>query len=152
MKMRWMNIAVGLMAVGLWVGGCTSPPGAGALIEAANRAMQDEVMQLQADQKRDQIQIEQTRKMLETAFEEDLQAQSALTQVWVHEAMVVYVAAREEVLRQEMKLQEQRKQRIENLQLASKAQQRAWELLTRQDDLIVGVLGVDWWRLNQNKK
>jgi hypothetical protein len=139
---RWMMAA----ALPLLLASCTSPPSVAPLLRSAEQALTQEARLLQDDAARDAQQLAQTQATLAEAFEADLRECPQLTAPWVLEATDVYVAAREELIRHDAMLTQQRQTRVDNLRLAAQAQQRAIELLERQDQLITGTSGADLWR------
>ena len=140
----WLSVAVGVLC------GCESPPSVSPLLRASSMAVADEILHLQTDIARDREQLAQTRASLDAAFDADLeQAESnnTLNGEWIREAMVVYVPAREALVRHEATLATERQQRIDNLTTAVEAQQRALQLLERQDELIRDTTHFSVWRL-----
>lgn len=130
--------------------GCGSPPAITPLLRVSQAAMAQEIEHLQTDVERDNQHIQQTLNALDTAFSADL-VQAAeneqLTPEWVEDAMAVYVPAREAVVRHEASLQQQRLRRQENLQAAMLAQNRAQQLLEKQDQLITQSTHFNVWKL-----
>ncbi len=129
---------------------CGSPPSVVPLLRIADRAMQDEAGRLDEDLQRDINQLDQSRRMLQAAFEADLAQVQQLTAEWVLEATDVYIAAREALVHHESKLRQQRERRADNLNAASEAIRRAARLLEQQDKLIELTLGLDVWRLDRS--
>lgn len=130
--------------------GCESPPSVSPLLRASSLAMAQEVEHLQTDITRDAQHMRETRLALDAAFDADLDQASSenrLTADWIKDAMVVYVPAREALVRHESKLKHERLSRMDNLQTAFEAQQRAMQLLERQDDLIRDTTHISIWRL-----
>ena len=134
-------------ALFLLLAGCTSPPSVAPLLRSAELALTEEARLLADDAARDAQQLAQTQATLAEAYAADLRECPQLTAPWVREATDVYVAAREELIRHDAALTQQRQTRADNLRLAAQAQQRAIELLEKQDQLITGVTGTDLWRL-----
>lgn len=134
-------------AVGLSLVGCTAPPSVVPLLSASQGIVLAEAQRIEADGALDEQYIEQAKRALADAFEADLAQRDALDAQWVREATVVYVAAREQLVEQAMRLREQRRLRADNLRAAAEAQQRAVTLLQRQDALITQTSGLDIWRI-----
>ena len=130
-----------------WLVGCTAPPSVVPLLDASRRIVLAEAQRIEAGGAIDEQSIEQAKLVLADAFEADLAQQDALDAQWVREATVVYVAAREQLVEQAMRLREQRRVRADNLRAAAEAQQRAVALLQRQDALITQTTGLNIWRL-----
>lgn len=135
-----------MWAVVLAVGGCATPPSVAPLLHVAQRAVREEATWQEADLVRDLEQVEADRRMLATAFEKDLQARETLDTAWVRDAVVVYTAAREELMRHEAALREARLRRADNLRTADEAVGRALWLLERQDALLEQSVGGNVWR------
>jgi len=127
--------------------GCGSPPSVVPLLEVSERAMRAEARHLAVDGEREAQWIEQTRQSLADAYEQDLAAQSELSAEWVRDATTAYVAAREELVRHQMRRDRQRARRRDNLRAASEALQRAVAMLQGQDALITRVVGGRVWEL-----
>lgn len=143
-------IATLFMLLLFMITGCESPPSVSPLLRASNQAMAREVAYLQTDKSRDTERMRQSRLAIDAAFDADLDLatqNNQLTAEWVRDAMVVYVPAREALVRHEATLHHERSQRIDNLNTAVQAQQRALQLLERQDDLIRDTTHISIWRL-----
>lgn len=134
----------------LWISlanGCTSPPAVTPLLRVVDQTLRKEAAWIEAEAVIDSQRAEQTRRVLADAYRADLRQRDTLDVAWVEEATTVYIAAREAVLRNEFDQKAARQQRTTNLRSAAAAQRRAIYLLERQDDLIVGTLGIDLWQL-----
>ncbi|MEX0775198.1 MAG: hypothetical protein WD042_05730 [Phycisphaeraceae bacterium] len=129
-----------IVLLALLVPGCTTPPSIAPLLRVVDQALADEAAHLDADAARDAAAMQQSRAMLADAYEADLKQTADLSPQWVLDATDAYVAAREIVLRHEFDLQAQRRQRADNLAAARQAQQRAMQLLERQDELVTGAM------------
>jgi hypothetical protein len=124
-------------------------------MQVSRKAMKQEVSHVRnAMQRRDQV-LKQRQAALKTGFDADLAQQDKLSKTWVKEATIGYVAAREALLRQHHQTNRAHHQRIDNLQSAMHAQQRAIDLLQRQDRVLQQQLGGDLWQwqtlLNRDK-
>lgn len=145
---RWtMAATIVVTSLAFFVAGCTAPPSVLPLLDASERAMALEITHLATDQERDAQWIAQTRRSLEQAYEADLAQVEVLTPQWVHDATSVYVLAREALVRHEVELLAQRQQRMDNLQAAAEAVQRARAVLQQQDRLWTDLAGVNDWKL-----
>lgn len=144
-RLECLMIAGGL-ALSIFAG-CTSPPSVAPLLRISEQAMRAEVENLIADSARDRAGLDAARASIADGFDADLREQTAPTTEWIRQAAEVYAAAREELMRQELTLAQQRQTRADNLRAAAQAQHRAIELLERQDQLLTGITGVDLWRL-----
>ena len=149
--MRWRGFAMaGIGGAGLAVimalAGCTSPPAVGPLLRSVGQVLAQEQKLLGDDAARDAEYLAQNQAALVEAFEADLREQQDPSPQWVLEATRVYVASREALLRHDAQLQRQREIRADNLRMATQAQQRALELIEKQDQLVTSA-GVDVWRL-----
>lgn len=133
-----------VMVAALGTVGCASPPSVVPLLTMAKKQMQNEAAQVAAATKRDQAEITRSQAALKAGFDADLASQSKLTAAWVKEETAGYVAARAALVEQSDKLKQEQTQRIDNLNAAASAQQRAIELLQRQDALI-GKLWPQQW-------
>ncbi|MFW6059387.1 MAG: hypothetical protein ACODAQ_04355 [Phycisphaeraceae bacterium] len=136
-----------LLAVGFTTTGCSTPPSVLPLLEASERTLREEGDRLDADAQRDARWIAQTREALHDAYQQDLAQRDELDREWVQEATQAYVVAREELVRHEMHLREQRQRRRDNLRAAADATRRAAAILMRQDRLMAGLVGDDLWSL-----
>ncbi|MEO1235554.1 MAG: hypothetical protein AAFX76_02070 [Planctomycetota bacterium] len=140
---RWLW-CVGLASL---MAGCGSPPSAVPLMRAVRQALADEAEAVEtADAARDRRHLDRLRADLREAYRADLDEAEALTPAWIDEATVVYVAAREALLRHELELENRRAIRAENLRLAARAQTQAIANLEHQDRLLA-TFGLDLWRL-----
>lgn len=143
---RCPPIRRGLFIVAL-ASGCSSPPSVIPALRVVERTLAQEAVRLeQDDTSRDALYVEQARRGLEDAYLADLQQTHDLTPAWVEQATVVYVAAREELLRHEFDLKEQRQTRADNLRLAAETQARTIILIQQQDRLLQSA-GLDLWEL-----
>ena len=133
----------------LLAGGCGSPPSVAPLLRAAGTAVEQEAQRLGEDAQRDQQQIEATRRMLRDAFDADLKQTPNPDAAWVRSAANAYAQALEELVRQEMRVLQERRQRAANLRDALLAQQRAIRLIERQDQLLQQMLGFDLWQIGR---
>lgn len=143
-------IATLFMLVLFVLTGCESPPSVSPLLRASSQAMANEIGYLKTDMTRDAEHMRQTRLAMDAAFDADLDAVSEnnqLTADWIKDAMVVYVPAREALVRHEATLQHERRSRIDNLETAVEAQLRALQLLEHQNDLIRDTTHISIWRL-----
>ncbi len=122
--------------------GCTSPPSVAPLLRISEQAMRAEAENLTADAARDRAGLDAARASIADGFDADLREQAAPTTEWIRQAAEVYAAAREELMRQELTLAQQRQTRAD-----AQAQHRAIELLERQDQLLTEITGADLWRL-----
>lgn len=129
--------------------GCGSPPSVTPLLRAAGTAVELEVGRLEEDAQRDRLQVESSRRAIRDAFDADLQLNPHPDAAWVRSATHAFALAMEELVRQELRLMQERKQRAENLRDALRAQQRAIRLIEQQDRLIEQTLGFDLWRLDE---
>lgn len=127
--------------------GCTSPPSTAPLLRISEQAMRAEAENLIADIAQDRAGVDAARASIADGFAADLREQAAPTTEWIRQAAEAYAAAREELMRQELTLTQRRQTRADNLRAAAQAQQRAIELLERQDQLLTGITGADLWRL-----
>lgn len=128
--------------------GCTSPPSVVPLLHVGMTAMAREAQHQAEDAQRDALLVQQQLQALEDAFDADLawaQREQMLDAPWVQSATRGYTLAREELLRHEHRVREQRRQRADNLQAAAEAQQRAIILLQHQDRLLLETLRFDLW-------
>lgn len=128
-------------------GGCASAPSVAPLLRITEQALNREAARLEEDALRDAQHIRQTLRSLEDAFHQDLDQAELLTTDWVREAIGVYVAARETMLRHEHTLAAERRTRADNLQAAASATRRAIQLIEQQDRLLDGVVGEEFRRL-----
>jgi len=145
--MNWKPVNALLASfVALAAAGCT-PPSVSPLLELSRQAVAAEAQRLRADIERDRAAMDHARDALEAAYAADLHEQSTLDVPWVMEATVVYVAAREAVLRQEMALRRERERRADNLDAAADATGRAVELLEQRDRLLNDTAVARWWRM-----
>ena len=142
---RWVAGFCALAAT--MTAGCGSPPSVLPLLEVSERAIRAEAKRLESDGQREAQWIEQTRASLKRAYERDMAAQSELTAEWVDEATRAYVAAREELVRHQMRRARQRATRRDNLRAASEAVDRARAMLQQQDELLTRVVGGRAWEL-----
>lgn len=127
--------------------GCGSPPSVVPVLRIVESALEQEASRVQSvDAARDQQFFASTRRDLEAAYRADLNETSSLTPDWIESATLVYVTAREQLLRQELQRAAQRDTRAENLRTASAAQSRAISILEQQDRLLQR-FGVDLWRM-----
>ncbi len=136
-----------LVAGALTLAGCGSPPSVTPLLRVAQSTLLRESQQLEQDQRMLAGVERQTLAALEQAFEADVRQAPTLEARWVLEAARAYALARDAVVGQGAAERQARQRRIENLLLAAEAQRRALNLLERQDALLMGVLGLDLWRL-----
>ncbi|MFA7235877.1 MAG: hypothetical protein WC058_03345 [Phycisphaeraceae bacterium] len=125
--------------------GCASPPAVSPLMRVVTQALQQEQAMLATDQQRTAAWMDQQRAMLKAAFDADMNEQQTLDKAWVNDHAAVYVAARETLLRHELELQRQNEQRRENMTDAMAAQQRAMQLIERQDALLAAVPDARRW-------
>jgi hypothetical protein len=135
-----------LCSVCLAAAGCTSPPSVLPMLELTHRVLLEEAERVAEDLQRDAMVFEQTRRSLEAAYDADLRDRTELTEAWVRDATRVYVAAREALVRSELRLAEARRGRRQNLHVAANVQQRAADLLRTQDDLTFNLLGFSLWQ------
>ncbi len=131
--------------------GCGAPPAVTSLLQASQRALAMEVAAQQTDLVREAQMQEERRAAISDGFEIDLMQRATLDANWVRSATQGYVAAMVELTRHEEAIKAQRLQRIDNLQAAQQAQQRALALLQMQDQWLQGTLGLDLWRLEQSR-
>jgi len=131
------------------ISGCASPPSVVPLLETTRAALKQQVEHLETGIERDKTILHQRQQALERAFAADLAERDELTRQWVKEAAKGYVAGREAILKQHLKRRQQHRQRVRNLRAADEAQQRAVELLQRQDALIEQTLGGDLWQARE---
>jgi len=133
----------------LLLGGCQTPPAVMPLLTVAQRAVADEMRQVESDAAREANHFDQTRAALKSAFEADLEAQEMLSPQWVNDATSVYVAAQEQLLAHEHQLAQQRRQRLRNLETAHDAHGRIRLLLMLQDRAIGRATGgLNLWNLS----
>ena len=141
-----------LLLLMMMFAGCTAPPSVSPLLRVSQLAMQREIQHLQTDRMRDEEHLRQTRQSLDVAFEADLERidqAGDLNAQWIRDAMLVYVPAREALLRHEATLEQERLTRMDNLQAAAEAQQRALQLIENQNALITNTTHFNMWRLLQ---
>ena len=143
-RRRSTPLILAIVALG---GGCTSPPSVTPLLRVAEKAMLDEASRIDEDAHRDAAQIDQTRQTLASAFDADLAQVKTLDAQWVKDAAEGYAVAREALARHEAALRSERSLRADNLRTAAQAQDRAIQLLERQDSLVTQITGLDLWRL-----
>ncbi|MFP4144565.1 MAG: hypothetical protein ACLFV3_05430 [Phycisphaeraceae bacterium] len=146
-RRRWIGLTGLAMGLVVWAGGCASPPSALPLLEVARQTMREEADRLEAEIERDRQWTHQVRQQLEQAYEADLAEREDLGPDWVSEATAVYAAAREAMVRHEVKLEQERRARAANLRDAAEANRRATELLQQQDELVRQLAGTDGWAL-----
>lgn len=137
---RSLTSAFVLIAV-LSCSGCTSPSSAAPLLRVTERALSEESQRLSQDAERDRDYVRQSLDMLEDAYVRDLERAEDLNAKWVREATLVYVAAREALIRHEQALARERDDRAENLRTAGAAVRRALSLIEQQDHILRGVVG-----------
>lgn len=126
--------------------GCATPPGVERLLAAVDGVLLQETELVRQEAARDEEMLAQARAGLEAGFEADVRGRGALEAEWVLSASKVYAASLVELGRHEARLAEQRRVRLENLTVARQAQGRARELLAQQD-VLLGTVGLDLWRL-----
>ena len=151
---RWTVNATGWLAITaimIGLGGCASPPAVGPLMRVVQKALRQEQAMVQTDQQRTTAAMDQRRATLKAAFDADMNEQTALDKQWVDEQVSVYVAAREALVRHELDMQQQYQQRQQNLGDALAAQQRAIELIERQDALFASLPDARRWLGHQEK-
>ena len=135
------------MATAVLLGaGCTTPPAAPRLLAVVDGVLEQEGVLVREEESRDAEMLAQARAGLEAGFEADLRSQTQLQAEWVLSASRVYAAALVELGKHEAKLAEERRVRLENLEVAREAQERARQLLEQQDALL-GAAGLDLWKL-----
>lgn len=130
-----------VVVLALGLGGCASPPSVVPLMAVAQKAIQQEAGQLAGDGQREQASIAQSQAALKAGYQADLKAQTKLTADWVQQETAGYVAAREALVKQAMTLDQQRRQRLDNLTAAAEAQQRAIAILEQRDALLTQMIG-----------
>ena len=130
----------GVLLVGGLVG-CSTPPSVAPLLRVTERVLVEESGRLAEDAERDGAYTRQVLGSLEDAYRRDLEQAGELTPGWVLEATMVYVAAREAVVRHEQSLARERGNRADNLRAAAAATRRAILLIEQQDGLLRGVAG-----------
>ena len=145
-RVNWTR-CIGIIPLAMM--GCTSPPSVVPLLDVVEQALRHEATLVHEEADREAQTVSQTRTALDHAFDADLQAQSSLDEAWVRDAVRVYAAAREAVVRHELDLRNARNQRADNLLAAADAQRRAIELLQQQDELIKRSLDLKAWRGTQ---
>ena len=139
----WFMLVGGAM----WLAGCGTPPSVLPLLEVSEQTLRAEAERLEEDNQRDAQWLDQTRRALHQAYQQDLHEQGELTSTWVRDATQAYVVAREELVRHEMRLREQRARRRDNLHAAAEATHRAAAILMQQDQLITQLIDEDVWAL-----
>lgn len=125
--------------------GCQSPPSVAPLIAAADGVIADERRLLSDDAMRAQAWVQQQRETLHRGFVADLSGKDEVDSGWVLDGVTAYVAAREALLRHELKLRDQSETRRENLRLAGLSIRRALGLLQRQDALFADTPDLRRW-------
>jgi hypothetical protein len=147
---RWIRFPL-ILVVGGAIAGCDSPPSVTPLLRLSREAITAEMQHLQDDAAVQRTLIEQRQLALADAFEADLGAadqEGALNADWVREATQVYVLARETLVKQQQSREQTYAQRIDNLDAAAQAQDRAIAVLERQDELVQRVWGMSPWRVS----
>lgn len=142
---RWIGVGVICMSAV----GCAAPSVV-PLLTVSRSAMEAEAGRLVDETQRDRAWAQQTRDALAAAFDADLTEQAELDAQWVREAAGAYALAREAVLRYELAVVAERRQRAANLETAARAQQHAIDLI-QQRDAIVRKLGGGAWDLFQQE-
>jgi len=143
------RIPVALLLVSAALVGCASPPSTGPLLEVVDEALAAEQQHLQTDRERAAEWFRSQRDGLKHGFEADLAARDEPGKDWMRDHVHVYVAAREALLREQLNHDQQVQQRITNLTHARRANQRAAELLRRQDELLAPLTGWQVWASQQ---
>lgn len=116
--------------------GCSSPPSLIPTLKIVQESLEREAQNIQSISKaQDEQYFETIRQDLKDAFRQDLYATPELTPEWVEAATAVYVAANEQLWKNQISRAAQRNTRIENLRLASQAQAQAVAILEQQDRL-----------------
>jgi len=133
----------------LFIVGCGAPPSTKKLMRVSQEAMRQEIEHIERASQREDRVLDQRQAALKVGYEADLQQRDKLTKNWVKQATLGYVTARESLLESHYQHQHRQRQRIDNLQAALHAQQRAITLLKRQDQLIERTLGGDLWQWQQ---
>ena len=136
LSQRERGIKALLLAAVALLTGCTSPPSVVPLLNVAAEVIEAEAARLDADAQRDRQRVESQRQALADGFAADLRARDTLDTAWVASAAEVYALSREMLVRHEHALDEERRRRQENLDLALDAHRRAIELLQQQDQLV----------------
>jgi hypothetical protein len=144
--------AAWLLIAGAGLTGCASPPSVIPLIQVANQAIAQERQLLDVDAKRMSQSLQEQRDSLASAFEADLRAQQTLSAAWVTEGVQVYVAAREQLLRQQLDLQRAADLRRDNMAAAQEVLARAVGLVQKQDQLFEVVPDLRRWVEKQMKE
>lgn len=138
-KEMFVRVLVIVLTVFVW--GCSAPPSVAPLLRVAGKAINEESQRLAGDADRDRANVRQSLGMLEDAFERDLEQTPELSAEWVRDATVVYVAAREALIRHEQALKQERDIRAANLRSAGAAINRAVSMIEQQDRLLGDVTG-----------
>lgn len=144
-----LRFGLGLIVFLSLLGGCASPPSLTPLLQAVDRALDDEHQQVTQDAERQSAWLQQQQQALRAAFEADLNEQQSLQRDWVAEHVRVYVTARETLTEHHHRLRQTYRMRLENLQAASLAQQRAIALIQRQDQLFERLPDLRRWLQQQ---
>ncbi len=129
--------------------GCSSPPSVAPLLSAVDRAITAERQYVSQDDQRQQALLEQQRQSLHSAFKADLTERKELHSDWVAKHVRVYVAAHQALTEQHHRIQQAYRTRLDNLQAASRAQQRAIALIEQQDHLLQAVPDLRRWLVQQ---
>jgi len=147
LRRKLSRISAALVAATLILTGCQSAPSVIPLLEIVGRSLETEAQSVNEDRQRDQQYYEQMRDALRAAFEADLHEAEPLDPEWVTDAAEVYAAAREALAQHESSLDQQRLQRMDNLQAALEAQQRTIRLIEQTDAWVARLVGMDMWNL-----
>lgn len=116
--------------------GCATPPSVGPLLDVADRALRDESAMLEHDIAQQRDHLAETRQHLAAAFDRDLAETNELDRQWVREAVMVYIEAREALVRHEATLAEHYRLRADNLAVGRQAIERAKGVLIIRDQLL----------------
>ncbi len=134
-------VLIPIVTLSMLGSGCAAPPSVAPLLRVAGRSLGEESQRLISDAERDRAHMQQSLGLLEDAFVRDLEQAPQLNPQWVRDATVVYVAAREALIRHEQTLAQERGNRAANLRSAGAAINRAVSMIEQQDRLLRGVTG-----------
>ena len=143
----WHSLILRVVLVCAFVAitGCASPPSVVPLMAQVQNVLADENRLLAEDYERQQQWIDQQRQTIAAAFDADMIAREQLDIDWIRHHVAAYVAAREALSDHTTKLQQEFTVRQSNLADAALAQQKAIELIQRQDDLLERVPDLRRW-------